>query len=460
MRFTTTTELSMADTTLPGGAKLSRPRTGGMQLGERLRRLRVSAGLTQSELAGERFSKEYVSQIERGKTRPTQETIEWLSARLGVDPGFLATGVSAEEQGRVEAALARAEALSQAHRPEDAIREFESIRSAVSATGAVELAFRSLTGQAWAYMQAGRTREAVDLLVNARSLSERPEFSDLDRGNVLFRLGVCRYKLSSISTALGLFTEALTLAERSQLPSDQLRSEILGWRSRCYRRQRDLEAAREDVERALELARALGDRRSLANTYFQASLVAERLGHWLQARTYAEHAKALYVELEDELNVGRLLNNLGGLNHLLGRSEQAVEHLKTSFRVALEHDSDEDAAHAAGSLAAVHLHRGEHEQAAKLARQALKLLEGRADYSHEIGQSQLVLGRALLEEGKFDDADEWFQKADATFERISSISHRAGAWIARGDLAARRGDDRMAARHYRRAAEALHDVRF
>ena len=58
----------------------------GARLGDRLRQLRVAAGLTQTELAGDRFSKEYVSQIERGKTRPTAETVEWLAARLGVDP--------------------------------------------------------------------------------------------------------------------------------------------------------------------------------------------------------------------------------------------------------------------------------------------------------------------------------------------------------------------------------------
>jgi tetratricopeptide (TPR) repeat protein len=450
----------MAETTSSTRIQRPRPPAGAMQLGERLRRLRVGAGLTQSELAGERFSKEYVSQIERGKTRPTRETVEWLAARLGVDAGFLASGVSSDLRGRVEAALARADALSQAHRSEEAVREYEKIAAAVAATGAVELEVRSLSGQAWACMQEGRTREATDLLARARELSEGPEFSDVDRADVLFRLGVCRYKLSSISTAIGLFTEALALAERSQLPCDQLRSEILGWRSRCYRRQRDLEAAREDVERALELAGGIEDRRSVANTYFQASLVAERLGHWLQARSYAEHAKTLYAELEDELNVGRLLNNLGGLNHLLGRSDQAIEHLKASFGVALEHDSDEDAAQAAGSLAAVHLHRGEHEQAEELARQALKLLEGRDDYLHESGQSQLVLGRALLEQGSFDEADECFQVADATFEQMASIGHRAGAWIARGDLAAKRGDDRTAARFYRRAAEALQDVRF
>ena len=61
-------------------------------LGGRLRKLRVAAGMTQTELAGNRFSKEYVSQIERGKSRPTRETTEWLAARLGVDPAFLDTG--------------------------------------------------------------------------------------------------------------------------------------------------------------------------------------------------------------------------------------------------------------------------------------------------------------------------------------------------------------------------------
>src|ERR1700737_4434709 len=96
----------------------------GLRLGERLRQLRVSAGLTQSELAGERFSKEYLSQIERGKTRPTDETIGWLASRLGVDTGLLSKGVSSEDRGRVEAALARAEALLGAGSFAEAATEF------------------------------------------------------------------------------------------------------------------------------------------------------------------------------------------------------------------------------------------------------------------------------------------------------------------------------------------------
>src|SRR5437867_11925437 len=101
------------------------PQRASTGLGNRLRQLRVAAGLTQSELAGDRCSKEYVSQIERGKTRPPRETIEWIAERLGVDPEFLANGVTADQRGRVEAALARGEALVEANRETDALSEFD-----------------------------------------------------------------------------------------------------------------------------------------------------------------------------------------------------------------------------------------------------------------------------------------------------------------------------------------------
>ena len=437
-----------------------RPLAPGLRLGERLRQLRVSAGMTQTELAGERFSKEYVSQIERGKTRPTQETVEWLARRLGVDPGFLAHGVSADERGRLDAALARAEALNESERFEEAAAAYEELRPAVAASGLPELEVRALNGEAKARALVGQVRTALDLLTRARALTEGSTFSDIERAEVLFRLGVCRYKLSSIATALALLNEALELAERSGLPSDLLRSNILQWRSRCYRRQRDYEAAREDVERALELAEGVSDGRTVADIYFQASLVAERDGHWLLARSYAERAKAQYAELADRANVGRLLNNLGGLNFLLGKPDDAVRYLKDAFATALEVGSDADAAQAVSSLAQVHLRTGDPALAEEQARHALQLLAGRVDFLDEIGNAQLVLGRALLERDRVDEAEAAFAEAERAFAQLSSASHRAAAWVAQGDLAVRRGDDRAAAVLYRKAAEALQDVRF
>jgi tetratricopeptide (TPR) repeat protein len=450
-----------------GGAVTGSQQTGSVDdgarvagLGERLRELRVAAGLTQTELAAGRFSKEYVSQIERGKTRPTRETLEWLARRLGVDAGFLDAGLPAVERGRLEAVLVRAEASSEAHRDEEAVAEFQRVRAAVRGTAAVDLEFRALVGEAWARTALGEVNEAIEILNEARGLAEGGEFTDVDRADVLFRLGAARYKVASMSTAIGLFGEALALAERSGLPCDQLRANIHHYRGRCYRHQRDWEAAREDVERALELSSHLDDPRFTADAFFQASLVAERQGSWVLARGYAERAKALFEEISDREAVGRLLNNLGGLNYLLGKPREAIEYLKDAFRVALEIDNKADAGMFVGSLAEVHFGTGEYVLAEQHARHALELLDGRLDYIRDIGTAQLTLGRALLEQDRLNEAEETLRAADNSFEQLSSASHRAAAWMAFGDLAVRRGDDREAARQYRRAAEALQDFRF
>jgi tetratricopeptide (TPR) repeat protein len=439
---------------------LPAPRTIASGVGGRVRALRVAAGLTQTQLAGARFSKEYVSQIERGKTRPTEETLAWLAEQLGVDAQYLARGVSEDVRNKVETLLARAEALSEAHRDEEAVETFREAREQIGSLGSPELEVRALAGEGWALQELGSAREAIEVLQVARELAELPGFSDLDRADILFRLGCCRYRISSIPTAIGLFDEALGLAERSGLPCDLLRARILAWRSRCRRRQSDFEAAREDVERAIELAQAMDDPRVVAGTYFQASLVAEKMGHWVLARQYAQQAKAIYQDLNDERNTGRLMLNLGGLQLLLGHPEQAIEHLTTSFALAVEAGSQPDAAQALGSLAAVHEHLGDHDAADEHARKALALLEGREDFLDEIGQSSLVLGRSLMERGRLDEAEQCFRAADSAFERMESIGHRTGAWVALGDLAERRGNPREAARWYRNAAEALAVVRF
>ena len=429
-------------------------------LGERVRQLRINQGLTQTDLAGERFSKEYVSQIERGKTRPTGETVTWLAERLNVDAGFLLNGVSSGERERVESVISRAEAALESYDYAGVAPILGGVSEALARVSAPDLELRALTSEAWAQMYLGEVRDAIRLLERARQLAEDVAFTDVDRADVLFRLGACRYNLSSIATSVSLLSQALKLADESEMPCDRLRSLILEWRSRCYQRQRDFEAAREDIERALELANGIDDRYGMAQAHFQASLVAERQGRWVLSRTHAEQAKTLYEEIAHQTNVGKLLNNLGGLNFLLGKPDEAIAYLKDAFRVALEVGSDLDAGFAVSSLAQVHLRTGELELAEEQARHALELLDGRDDYVDEIGNAQLVLGRSLLEQGRLDEAQAMFTEAESSFGQLSSASHRAAAWIARGDLEAKRGEDRAAADLYRRAAEALQDFHF
>jgi len=428
-------------------------------IGERVRQLRIARGLTQAEVARDRVTKEYVSQIERGRARPTARTLEWLAERLGVERAYLETGSSLEESERAAGLVVRAEAAVNGNHFEEALEMLEGLADSLSGKSP-ELELRALLAESSARTALGELDVVLGLLERARDLAERPGFTDLDRARVLFHLGRCRYKLCSIGSAVALFGEALDLVRRSELSDDRLVASTLRWRSRCYRRQRDWWAASRDVEQALELTVALGDRRGMAHTYFQASIIAERNGQWILARSHAERAKALYEEQDDRANVGRLLNNLGALTFLLGNSDEAVRLLKESFSIAIELGGDAEAAHAVSSLAQVHLRGGDVVRAEEQARHALRLLDGRVDFLDEIGNTQLVLGRALMAQDRLDEAAVAFAEAESAFEQLSSGSHKAAAWTAQAELAVRRGDRDRALTLYARATDALQDFRF
>ena len=272
----------------------------GLRLGERLRQLRVAAGLTQSELAGDRFSKEYVSQIERGKTRPTKGRSNGSPTASGSTPASSrAASPPTSAPGSKEPS--RAPRRCTRRRRTRRLRRRSSRWPRLPAQPAMpELQVRALVGSGLAKMRTGEHRAAVGLLNDARSITEAESFSDVERADVLFWLGCCRYQLTSMQTALALFNEALGLAERSGLPCDALKANILSWRSRCWQRQRDFEAARDDIERALELSQGVEDLRTIGAAYFQASLIADREGHWVLARNYAERAREAYSQLSDK----------------------------------------------------------------------------------------------------------------------------------------------------------------
>jgi tetratricopeptide (TPR) repeat protein len=435
-----------------------RPGGAAAGVGARVRALRTGAGLTQAELGGDRFTKEYVSQVELGKTRPSEAALVWFAARLGVDRIALEGHGGPSERAACEARLARAEAEVEGHRYDRALAELDALAGPVARTDDARIALRHAQARGWALHQVGLMDEALTALAEARAHAEA--LGPAERAGVLYRVGVVRYKLGSLATAVSLLDEALRLAEQADEPSDALRARIFNARAKIRRRQKDFTAAAEDVEQALELAHALNDDRVLAETFLDASLVAERRNQYALARQYAERSKALYERVADQEYVGKLLNNLGQLRAITGKPEEAVPLLRESFRIAVEQDNRIDAAFAASSLASARMHSGDLEGAIESGNRAIELLSGREEYREEEGNARMVIGRALLTLDRVDEAERSFKQATDAFQAVETVSHLAGAWVALGDVAERRGESIRAAQLYRRAAEALQDVRW
>ena len=445
-----------SDTHAVGTPDRQRPKVG---IGERVRQRRVALGLTQTDLAGARFSKEYISQIELGKTRPTPDTIDYLASRLNIDPGYLAHGVSTEDRALVEAMLARAEAHSQAREFEDALQVFADTKTAVAATGSTELAARRLLGEGWAMMEAGEIRQGLEVLTKARELIDQDQLDDGLRAEVLFKLGVARVKLGSTHVAITLLTEAHKLLEASPLASDSIKAQVLAFRAAAYQRVSDVEAAREDAERAVELAEQLGDPRVIGSSYMQASLIAEREGRFVLARTYAERAKAKYEEVEDQVQLGKVLNNLGLCQALLGKQDDALGSLTRAYHIFLDLGDNYQSGHVVSSIASLHLESGDPVLAEEQARLAIELTGDGEDDPEQDGEARLVLGKALLAQGRLEEAEQTLTPIKNLFESMRATSNLSRTLIALGDLATARETQNEAAALYRRAAEIMQDLR-
>jgi len=424
-------------------------------IGSRVRALRKAAGMTQDGLAAGRFTKQYVSQIERGEVIPSGELLDWLAERLGIDPLYLETGYGTSDLDRIQRTLDQGDQLLLDHAHSDAAEAFGELRESLPPGAPSRVVLGAVGGETKALIRLGRLDEAGALLDQARAKGVAESWPPGERAELAYLTGVLHNQGSRFASALAEFAEALNLLNEADEPNDRLRVDIYHWRTRCFRRLRDWEAASEDIERALELCRVTDDVRRTAEIRFQASIVSYRLGRWVLARRQAESARGQFAEVGDTISEAHVLNNLANLNELLGNADVAIQQHKEAFRIFVDAGLDAEAGYVMSSLAEIHRGRGELEEAELAARRALEILESRVDHVQEAGNAQLVLARTRLEQGALDQAEDLLGAADRSFGHADSISHKAQSWMARGELELLRENDAEAARLFRQAATAL-----
>jgi len=70
-------------------------------IGARIRQARLRAGLTQQQLAGDRYTKAYVSALENGSSKPSMAALNYLATRLDISATVLLAG-EADHWSRLE----------------------------------------------------------------------------------------------------------------------------------------------------------------------------------------------------------------------------------------------------------------------------------------------------------------------------------------------------------------------
>ncbi len=193
--------------------------------------------------------------------------------------------------------------------------------------------------------------------------------------------------------------------------------------------------------RAQVLANRLGDRRMQADVGNALGIGYRRLGQLSAAAERLEYAQALRGELGDRRGQSASLSNLATVRSIQGdfaAAEAALNHARSIIEPLGDAVAMADLANEVGVLAE---ERGNYREALDSYRDALRLRQTQGD-TRLIGESQINVGFTYYQLGEFDNAQTYWQQAQATY---ASIDDRYGivhareslglAEIARGDWA-------------------------
>ena len=395
--------------------------SSGSILAQRLRTARLAANLTQQELAGETFSKSYISAVEQGRMIPSIPSLSVLAERLGVAISYLL--------GEIDVDLHRA-----------AERRQKALRQSQPHAPAQQPQIQQALAEAERSIRQRQPTQALELLRNPDQPFMNGFMQQYPRWYAL--VGWALIQQRQAQEARAILERGLQLVEKQrQAPGakDQYLREQAEWLryfqglSYCmndqpaqalYHHRQGLAAIRDGVIQSHELMqliyKGLGNA-TLALGYYREAVafftLAKRhgldvhdpraeglilwglalghkyLGEMAEAKDALIQAAQLFDQLGEKALVAQLRSMIAPLLIKLQHYDEAEDILRQALGAA-QRDGDE---HTRGvvlaNMAALHLANGKLERAIRSVQDGLEVLQGKEAYQ-TTGQLYVTLARA------------------------------------------------------------------
>ncbi|EFL33532.1 regulatory protein [Streptomyces viridochromogenes DSM 40736] len=415
-------------------------------IGRRVQRLRVERGLTQRQLAEPVYTPAYISTLESGRVRPSDDALRHLAGRLGVAFDELATGRSARLVTELRLRLTEAQRTLAVGETEAAAEQYAGLldeagthglpaEQAAALLGLGECALETgelvtgrqyferaesclagaplptrvpaLRGRAVAHYLAGELRYAVYLLESTLDELNRGGLHDPDALLLLYASAIGPYMdMGAHARAAQAAEFALALAPQSGDPA--LVARMHRSVARTLVAEGRLAEADASLAKAAELYRGLQIRTELANC------------HWMRGYVYAQDGQLERAEAE----LREALGMLSAKRAALYSSQVAVE------------------------LADVLHRRGKSDEASALLHGVLDDLSPERGAVHSAAAHRL-LGIIAEDARRTEEAEEHYVRALSLLERAGAAGDLADLCRLLGDLLRRTGRVEAALDAYR-----------
>lgn len=412
------------------------------RIGGRIRAARLAAGMTQQQLATGRYTKAYISALEKGHAKPSMAALDFIAGRLGMP----ASRFMSEDTrwSRVEADLL----LASGQWAEAADAYAEQLEHQTDRVGRAD----ALLGLSEALCRLGRGREAIGIASEAAEL-----LASVGRGADAMLAGywlayanfLAGNALEARSLLVGLLDRCRAM-DAAATADMRLRLLVaLGW---VASDQDDHAAAVAYLEEARGLTTDLDDRRRASMLSLLAASRAET-GDMEGAIRSGLEGLALYRTVQARQEAAMLENNLAMAYLRVGNLARASEYAEGARRL---HEADNDhrsLAYVLETQAQIALAAGDPARALELASEAMEHAAA-SDDQRASSSSFLTIARAYAAAGDTDAALDAYARTVEALRRTGPVARLRHALTDWADLLARLGRHREAFDLTREALQA------
>jgi tetratricopeptide (TPR) repeat protein len=409
---------------------------------------RREARLTLAQVAGGKFTRTAIHLIEKGRTRPSMETLEQIARQTRKPIEFFlaqdATSALTERQTQLRELerLSAVRELDKVIEMGDALLEQEW-----SAEDAAAIHFS--LGQA--YCRLVRPAQALQHLKPARHHFEQV-------GDEWMAVEALDWESSALGLlddpdALPLANQALERCRQLNPKAAQIEARILGHIAAMYVTAHSWVTAIRYYEAAAAAAAGVKDLLQLAKMHHGLGRAYQCTLQPATARQHYDKAIMLYSIESDLSAVYRVELDLGDLLLQQGQLDSAEQHLLKALEGSHELNIDRRGrGFILANLGEVHLRRGDMTRAREYLEQALDLAEAIPERI-VIANTQVLLGQLEERDGHLALADEHLGAAIRILEPMGMPDRLRDAHVAYAELLEARQDMSAAYQQWKRAAE-------
>ncbi|MEO1410900.1 MAG: sensor histidine kinase [Bacteroidota bacterium] len=229
-------------------------------------------------------------------------------------------------------------------------------------------------------------------------------------------IGRCLKSRGKFKEAIHLFEKGVATLEEASIV--KTRASLQNNLAECHIRLGQFQKALQVLNESLQLSTNTDDISAKASSLLNLGLAHENLGNYIQARRYYQKSIPLYERINARHQVTKCYINLGNLELKANNFPAALEALQTA-QLDLASTSAGEQTRFSQNLAAVYLHFEQWEKAQPLLFDNLEFFTQQKDINN-VAETKYNLGKALFEQGKYEDALRFYQEVEELPDSIIS----------------------------------------